>query len=261
MKERILIIDDEDNFCQLVKKSLELGTDLELIIAINGKQGIELAKKIKPDLILLDVLMPNMDGFEVLEILKKNEATMEIPVVMLTALEDEASKTKAWNLYCEDSMTKPVDFVNLKSNIDEILKRKKMLVSEHMDIVNEKIALKEFIFFWGPVLFWAVVIFGLSSIPSKYLPVVPIPYFYKIGHFVEYSILGALLFRVFKHIRPQLSNFNLMVASVFLIMTFAGSDEWHQTFVPGRVGCISDVIFDTIYSGIGVFLYMTKKHR
>lgn len=122
-KKRILIIDDEVDFSGLVKMNLELTGDFEVGIAANGKKGIKLAKRIKPDLILLDILMPGMDGFEVLEKLKKHEDTMMIPVVMLTAKGDEASKTKATQLYDELYITKPIEATDLKIKIEEVLER------------------------------------------------------------------------------------------------------------------------------------------
>jgi DNA-binding response OmpR family regulator len=71
-KKRILIIDDEENFCKLVKMNLELDVDFTVETATEGKKGIELAKKFKPDIIILDIMMPKMSGFEVLEKIKKD---------------------------------------------------------------------------------------------------------------------------------------------------------------------------------------------
>lgn len=121
-KKRILIIDDEKDFCRLVKMNLELTGDFEVDIATNGKRGIFLAKKTKPDLILLDILMPGMDGFEILERLKKDETTMEIPVAVLTAKGNKASKIKASGLY-ELYITKPIGTNDLKTKIEEVLKK------------------------------------------------------------------------------------------------------------------------------------------
>jgi DNA-binding response OmpR family regulator len=108
-----------------VKKNLELTDNFKVEIATRGKRGIKAAKKTKPDLILLDILMPGLDGFEVLEKLKKNQDTMTIPVVMLTAKGDETSRIKAMELYNEEYITKPIEASDLKTKIEKVLKRKK----------------------------------------------------------------------------------------------------------------------------------------
>jgi DNA-binding response OmpR family regulator len=123
-KKKILIIDDEENFCRLVKMNLELIGDFQVDIATNGKKGVKLAKRIKPHLILLDILMPQMDGFEVLKELKKDRNAMSIPVVMLSARDDEAAKLKAAQLYDELYITKPIEVPDLKAKIEEVLKRR-----------------------------------------------------------------------------------------------------------------------------------------
>jgi len=124
-KKIILIIDDEKNFCTLVKKILKLMGDFKVVVATDGKTGIKLAKKAKPDLILLDILMPGMGGFEVLEKLKKDDDTIAIPVVMLSALEDETAKLKAAQLYDEGYITKTIDPPDLKAKIEEVIERRK----------------------------------------------------------------------------------------------------------------------------------------
>lgn len=123
-KKRILIIDDEEIFCKIVKRNLELMGDFEVNIATDGKGGIKLAKKAKPDLILLDIVMLGIDGFEVLKRLKKDNDTMTIPVVMLSAKGDEASKFRAAQLYDEKYITKPIDAPDLKCKIEEVLKKR-----------------------------------------------------------------------------------------------------------------------------------------
>lgn len=122
-KKKILIIDDEADFCKLVKRNLELIGDFEVAIAGDGNQGFNSAKKLKPDLILLDIMMPRMDGFKVLEKLKSDMNTIAIPVIMLTAKGDEASKVKAAQLYDEEYITKPIEALELKTKIEEILRR------------------------------------------------------------------------------------------------------------------------------------------
>jgi len=123
---KILIIDDEEDLTFFIKANLELRGDYEVMIAKNGKDGLKLAASHKPDLILLDIMMPKMNGFEVLEKLKQAKETIAIPVIMLTAKADDASKIKAASLYNEDYMMKPVQIEALKAKIEEIAQRRNM---------------------------------------------------------------------------------------------------------------------------------------
>ena len=85
-KKKILIIDDEKDFAHFVKLNLESTNKFEVVTSAAGKEGIILAKTKKPDLILLDIFMPEMDGSEVAERLLDDAATKDIPIVFLTAL-------------------------------------------------------------------------------------------------------------------------------------------------------------------------------
>lgn len=123
-KKKALIIDDEVNFCVLLKRNLEILGGLDIYVANDGKSGIKTARKVKPDLIIQDVMMPGMDGFQVLEALKNDSETMAIPVVMLSAKSDEESKLKAAQYYDEEYITKPIGATELKAKIDEILARR-----------------------------------------------------------------------------------------------------------------------------------------
>lgn len=126
MKKKILIIDDEKDFCYFVKANLELFGKYVVILETKGKKGIRAALKENPDLILLDIMMPGTDGFEVLKKLKENEKTIHIPVVMLTAKDEDRSKIKSANLFCQDYIVKPVEIKVLKSKIDKILSIRKL---------------------------------------------------------------------------------------------------------------------------------------
>ena len=103
-KKIIVIIDDEENFCKLVKKNIEGTGEFEVHIATNGKSGITLVKEIKPDLILLDIVMPNMDGPDVVSLIREDKSIKDTPIVFLTAVvkEDEsgsaASFTRGYSL-------------------------------------------------------------------------------------------------------------------------------------------------------------------
>lgn len=120
MKKRILIIDDEEKLCALVSTFLEK-KGYSAVAAKGGKQGIRAARYRAPDLILLDINMPKMDGFAVLEQLKADPKTMSIPVIMLTGRGDDESKLKAASLYSEHYMTKPFDLEELDGKINQLL--------------------------------------------------------------------------------------------------------------------------------------------
>ncbi len=86
MSKKVLLIDDEEDFCHFVKLNLEDTGKFEVWMATNGSEGLELAKENKPDIIMLDLLMPIMDGSEVAEHLLEDERTKNIPIVFVTAL-------------------------------------------------------------------------------------------------------------------------------------------------------------------------------
>ncbi|MDD5513614.1 MAG: response regulator [Candidatus Omnitrophica bacterium] len=122
MKSKILIIDDEKDFCRLLKKNLELFGNFAVSMATSGKEGLKLAGKTIPDLILLDIMMPEMDGFKVLEKLKSDRKVSGIPVVMLTAKGDEVSKLRAAQLQSVKYLTKPVEIQDLMAILEKVLK-------------------------------------------------------------------------------------------------------------------------------------------
>lgn len=121
MRKKILIIDDEKDFAYFIKENLQLISNYTVITASRGKKGIRAALKENPDLILLDVMMPGVDGFEVLKRLKTNEKTYHIPVIMLTAKSDDESKLRSSGLYADDYIVKPVETKTLRTRIRKIL--------------------------------------------------------------------------------------------------------------------------------------------
>ena len=123
-KPIVLLIDDEADYCNFIKMHLKFIAHLDVVCAGNGKDGLKLAKRIKPDIIILDVLMPGLDGFAVLEKLKKDDKTISIPVIMLSGLDSDEARIKANQLYDEIYITKPVDIYKLKDKIEGILKIK-----------------------------------------------------------------------------------------------------------------------------------------
>ena len=122
--KKILIIDDEKDFGFFLKQNLEFGGKYSVMVATNGKDGIATAARQRPDLILLDVIMPQMSGFEVLRTLKETQETTSIPVIMLTAVDTHEAKEKALGLYNEDYIVKPVAISELRAKIDGVFSRK-----------------------------------------------------------------------------------------------------------------------------------------
>ncbi len=118
-------------------------------------------------------------------------------------------------------------------------------------------------FLWGPVIFWMGFIFCLSSVPGNEIPDLHIPNFHPLVHFFEYSILTILLLRAVKGESPEIHPLRHMGLAMLIVILFAGSDEWHQTFVTGRSGQLSDVIGDTVYATIGLlsFKFIAKQWR
>ena len=121
--KKILIIDDEREFCVLIYDYLR-PRGYEVAFATNPDAGIETARDLGPDLILLDIMMPGKNGFEVLKGLKANPKTASIPVVMLTALDDDGSRRNSAENFSEDYITKPVSCEALMAKIEAVLKRR-----------------------------------------------------------------------------------------------------------------------------------------
>lgn len=123
-RRRILVIDDEVDLCEIMKITLETTDSAYLVsTANNGKAGLKEAKKFNPHLIVLDINMPVMDGIETLKRLKADSRTAQIPVLILSARDDEDIQLATAQLFHERYITKPVDTDELLNNIESILKR------------------------------------------------------------------------------------------------------------------------------------------
>ena len=122
-RARVLVVDDEADIVSTLQYRLEF-CEFEVITAVNGKEGLEKAANEKPDLILLDISMPVMDGHEMLERLKNRPDLKDIPVIMLTAYSDAKDVAKAADLGIVDYITKPFDFTELMGKISNALGNK-----------------------------------------------------------------------------------------------------------------------------------------
>jgi two-component system, OmpR family, alkaline phosphatase synthesis response regulator PhoP len=120
IKNKILVIDDEPSLLEIIKVRLEF-SGFEVKTAKNGVEGLEIAKKWTPSLILLDIMMPEMDGFTVLVKLKETKATKSIIIVMLTSKGEVESIEKALNLGAVDYIVKPFTPINLVDKIKKAI--------------------------------------------------------------------------------------------------------------------------------------------
>jgi two-component system alkaline phosphatase synthesis response regulator PhoP/two-component system response regulator VicR len=117
--KKILAVDDEKHIVRLVQVNLERA-GYEVVIANDGKEALEKVQAENPDLVVLDVMMPYMDGFEVLQNLRRNPATRDIPVIMLTAKAQDADVFKGWQSGVDCYLTKPFNPMELLSFVKRI---------------------------------------------------------------------------------------------------------------------------------------------
>ncbi|HEX9077806.1 MAG TPA: response regulator [Anaerolineae bacterium] len=121
-RRRILLIDDDRLFAQVVAKAL--GSEAyDLTHAISGAEGLARAQQDPPDLILLDVMMPDMDGYSVCSQLRQNSATANVPVIMITALDEIGEKVRGLQVGADDYITKPCDLEELLTRVQTHLRR------------------------------------------------------------------------------------------------------------------------------------------
>ena len=117
---KILIVDDDKNLLEVIKYNLEKD-GCSVVLAENGTQAVEIAHREKPDLIILDVMLPGIDGFEVCRILRKE---MSVPILMLSAKTDEIDKVVGLELGADDYITKPFSVRELMARVRAALRRR-----------------------------------------------------------------------------------------------------------------------------------------
>ena len=119
---RILVIDDDQAIVELIKVNLDL-LGHQVSTANDGMKGLALAQQNRPDLIVLDIMMPDLDGFTVCQRLRQNAATAGIPVLMLTALGMTKDKVKGFDSGADDYLTKPFEIPELQVRVRALLRR------------------------------------------------------------------------------------------------------------------------------------------
>lgn len=122
MSEKILIIDDEEHIVELIRYNLEASGYMTLE-AYNGLDGLKLAKEEVPDLVLLDLMLPGMDGLEVCKRLRADDKLKNIPIIMLTAKSEEIDKILGLELGADDYITKPFSVRELNARVKALLRR------------------------------------------------------------------------------------------------------------------------------------------
>jgi len=128
-KNILLVVEDNADVREFIKDSL--GNDFQIEEAANGEQGVRKAEKIIPDLILSDIMMPKMDGNELTRILKNDEKTSHIPIILLTAKSDQESKLKGLETGADDYLTKPFDTKELRIRIKNLINIRRKLQEKY----------------------------------------------------------------------------------------------------------------------------------
>ncbi len=120
-KKKILVVDDEKHLLQTVQIRLE-ASGFEVVTAADGIEGYDKARQIKPDLILLDLMLPKLDGYKVCRMLKFDQKYKSIPIILLTARAQDADKEMSKEVGADAYMTKPYDAKVLMEKINELIK-------------------------------------------------------------------------------------------------------------------------------------------
>jgi CheY-like chemotaxis protein len=119
----ILLVEDNEMNRDMLSRRLQR-KGYQIVTATDGEKGLSMARATGPDLILMDITLPEMDGWEVARLLKQDESTRHIPIIALTARALVSDRAKAFEVGCDDYDTKPVDFVRLTEKIVNLLAEK-----------------------------------------------------------------------------------------------------------------------------------------
>ncbi|MEX0724557.1 MAG: response regulator transcription factor [Gracilimonas sp.] len=120
--KKILVVDDETDLLDLIEYNLKK-EGFDVLKAENGEEGIKIAKEHKPDLVLMDIMMPKMDGMEAVEKMRADDELKSIPIIFLTARSDEKTEVEGLNKGGDDYITKPISTTKLISRIKAVMRR------------------------------------------------------------------------------------------------------------------------------------------
>ena len=124
MKKKIMIIDDEESFALMLKMRIEVSGDYEVTVALEAKDIIKHIHDIRPDVILLDLLMPGIGGLDICDMLNHDPIGLTIPVIVVSGDDRPIDKVKAYKFGINDYLVKPVDDVKLIKAIEKAIKLK-----------------------------------------------------------------------------------------------------------------------------------------
>jgi diguanylate cyclase (GGDEF)-like protein len=144
-KKRILVVDDHEDNIELLRARLE-ARGYEVFGASDGQAALDQVESVNPDLILLDVMMPKMDGMEVVRRLKANKSLPFIPVIMQTALDSTENKVEGLDAGADDYITKPINFAELEARVNSLLRIQKLqadLAATNVELAANKKELSE----------------------------------------------------------------------------------------------------------------------
>jgi len=120
MKQKVLVVDDNPDFCELLKCTLE-GVHLEVEIAPNGMDALRRSRATPPDLILLDVIMPDIDGLSVCEAFRTEESTQDTPIIIITGLRSDLTQFASFEAGADDYLVKPFSAEQLVARVSHFI--------------------------------------------------------------------------------------------------------------------------------------------
>src|SRR5436305_14334922 len=130
---RVLLVDDAKANLDILVEGLK--SDHKISLALNGEMALQVAARTPPDLVLLDIVMPGLDGYEVCRRLRAMPETAEVPIMFLSSLEEVQNKTRGFEVGANDYLTKPFEMLEVKARVRSLLKAK-----AYSDAVKEQLA-------------------------------------------------------------------------------------------------------------------------
>lgn len=139
-QKRVLVVDDEPDVLLLCRVNLEF-EGYQVSTAPDGEAGLEACRELRPDVVLLDVMMPKMDGWQVLEAIKADEELQQIPVVMLTAKVQDEDQIRGWSAGAAEYITKPFSPLSLSQVIGDVIANDPEEEAQRRRMILEKLKL------------------------------------------------------------------------------------------------------------------------